>query len=47
MVNYLMEHITVVGNYDVNTRGDYVLMYYAQDSEGNESERLYMVLTVE
>lgn len=47
LVNYLMEHITVVGNYDVNTRGDYVLMYYAQDSDGNESERLYMVLTVE
>lgn len=47
LVNYLMEHITVVGNYDVNTRGDYVLMYYATDSDGNESERLYLVLTVE
>ena len=47
LVNYLMEHISVVGNYDVNTRGDYVLMYYATDSDGNESERLYMVLTVE
>jgi hypothetical protein len=47
LVNYLMEHISIVGNYDVNTRGDYVLMYYATDSDGNESERLYMVLTVE
>lgn len=47
LVNYLMEHINIVGNYDVNTRGDYVLMYYAIDSDGNESERLYIVLTVE
>jgi len=47
LVNYLMDHIMVVGNYDVNTRGDYVLMYYAIDSDGYESERLYMILTVE
>lgn len=47
LLNYLMDHVTVVGNYDINTRGDYVLMYYTIDSDGNESEREYMVLTVE
>lgn len=47
LVNYLMDHLMVVGNYDVDTRGDYVLMYYAIDSDGNESERLYMILTVD
>lgn len=46
-INYLMDHVTVVGNYDVYTVGEYVLMYYVTDSDGNESERQFMVLKVE
>lgn len=45
--DYLMRHLNVDGDYDINTAGVYELDYYVVDSEGRESNHEKMVLTVE
>lgn len=43
----LFSQITVEGEYDINTPGDYPLSYYTTDSDGNTSEVQTFVLTVQ
>ena len=42
----LFRRIQVKGVFDLNTPGEYVLEYYATDSDGNESPRRQLKLTV-
>lgn len=44
--DYLMRHLNVDGDYDINTAGVYELDYYVVDSDGKESNHEKMVLTV-
>jgi hypothetical protein len=43
----LFSQITVEGEYDINTPGDYSLSYYTTDSDGNTSQVQTLVLTVQ
>lgn len=45
--DYLMSHLKVDGDYDIDTAGVYELDYYVVDSDGKESNHEKMVLTVE
>lgn len=45
--DYLMNHLQVVGDYDIDTAGRYELEYYVVDSFGNESNHEPMTLIVE
>ena len=45
--DYLMNHLQVVGDYDIDTAGRYELEYYVVDSSGNESNHEPMTLIVE
>lgn len=45
--DYLMNHLQVVGDYDIDTVGRYELEYYVVDSSGNESNHEPMTLIVE
>ncbi|MGN0246827.1 MAG: immunoglobulin-like domain-containing protein [Lachnospiraceae bacterium] len=45
--DYLMNHLQVVGDYDIDTVGRYELEYYVIDSSGNESNHEPMTLIVE
>lgn len=45
--DYLMNHLQVVGDYDIDTAGRYELDYYVIDSSGNESNHEPMTLIVE
>lgn len=42
----LFRNIQVHGSYDVNTPGEYVLEYFAVDSDGNPSPRQQLTLVV-
>ncbi|CUX45963.1 immunoglobulin-like domain-containing protein [Clostridium sp. C105KSO13] len=43
----LLQQITVEGDYDIYTPGDYQLNYYVTDSDGNTSEARPLTLTVQ
>ncbi|MCI6466412.1 MAG: DUF5011 domain-containing protein [Faecalicatena sp.] len=42
----LSQQISVEGDYDINTPGDYTLSYFVTDSDGNTSEVKTLTLTV-
>lgn len=43
----LLQQVTVEGDYDIYTPGDYQLNYYVTDSDGNTSEARPLTLTVQ
>ena len=45
--NALLQQVTVEGDYDIYTPGDYQLNYYVTDSDGNTSEVRSFILTVQ
>ena len=45
--NVLLQQVTVEGDYDIYTPGDYQLNYYVTDSDGNVSEVRTLILTVQ
>lgn len=42
----LLKNLTVVGEYDNNTPGNYVLLLYVTDAKGNESNKEYVWIEV-
>ncbi|WMJ85796.1 hypothetical protein [Anaerocolumna sp. MB42-C2] len=43
---YLFQRIHIIGYFDMDKAGDYVLLYYAIDSDNNESGKEYLWLEV-
>lgn len=46
-VTALLDKVAVTGTYDVNKRGTYVLILTVTDSDGNSSDSVSLILTVE
>ncbi|WOO38840.1 DUF5011 domain-containing protein [Anaerocolumna sp. AGMB13020] len=46
-VQTLLDSVTVTGTYNMNKRGTYPVILTAQDSEGNQSDKVSLILKVE
>lgn len=46
-VQALLDSVTVTGTYNMNQKGTYPIVLTAEDSEGNQSEKVSLVLKVE